>query len=183
MATVHTVGHGARTLEELVSVLRSAEIELLVDVRMFPRSRRHPYFSRDALEDSLPEREVDYEWRGEALGGRRKGAVHSRHPAWRNASFRAYADHMDSQEFRSALEGLKRRSREGTRLALMCAETLWWRCHRRLIADALTVDGLAVEHLIHAGERRSHTLHEALRVDDSGLPVYDLGVKRELPFG
>lgn len=179
---VWTVGHGARPLDEFITVLRSAAIELCVDVRMFPGSRRHPHFSRDALTDRLRTQGIDYEWRGEALGGRRKGADASRHPAWRNDSFRAYADHMDSKEFRSALDRLGAEAAEGKRAAIMCAETLWWRCHRRLIADALTVAGVEVVHLIGEREHQPHKLHEALRVDDDGRPVYDVGVEAELPF-
>jgi uncharacterized protein (DUF488 family) len=182
MATVWTVGHGARSLDDFVDVLRSASLELLVDVRMFPGSRRHPHFSRDALERSLGGYGIAYDWRGEALGGRRKPAAASRHPAWRNDSFRAYADHMDTPEFRQALVRLEDEAGGGTRLAVMCAETLWWRCHRRLISDALTVDGIEVIHLLAPDQHQPHKLHEALRRDENGRPVYDVGVDAELPL-
>jgi uncharacterized protein (DUF488 family) len=182
MTSVWTVGHGARELEGFIDVLRSARIELLVDVRMFPGSRRHPHFSRESLAASLHGIGIRYDWRGEALGGRRKGAEASRHPAWRNDSFRAYADHMDTPLFRDALAQLQDEATSGTRLAVMCAETLWWKCHRRLIADALTVHGYEVVHLITPDEHSPHKLHDALRTDDDGLPVYDVGVEAELPF-
>jgi uncharacterized protein (DUF488 family) len=182
MPVVYTVGHGARGLDEFLAVLRSADIELLVDVRMFPGSRRHPHFSRETFERVLPESGIDYSWRGEALGGRRKGAAGSRHHAWRNDSFRAYADHMDTEPFGTALGSLEDEARSGKRLTVMCAETLWWKCHRRLIADALTIDGFDVVHLIGAEDHQPHKLHDAVRADEQGRPVYDVGVEPELPF-
>lgn len=161
MATIFTVGHGTRTLDELVRVVRSVDVELIVDVRRFPGSRRHPHFAREELELTLPTNNVSYDWRGETLGGRRSsrdGPPTTRHPAWRNAGFRNYADYMDTQTFRDALMELERDA-ETTPLAIMCAETLWWRCHRRLIADALTVEGLDVLHLVDAGKTQTHVLH------------------------
>jgi uncharacterized protein (DUF488 family) len=177
MTTVYTVGHGTRTIEELGAVLKSADVSRLVDVRRFPGSRRHPHFAREALEASLPSMGIAYDWRGEALGGRRSSkdlGRPSRHPAWRNEAFRGYADYMDSRDFRSALEELERDAASEP-LAMMCAETLWWRCHRRLVADALTVHGLDVVHLINPSEAQNHKLHPSLRVED-GRPVYDVGV-------
>lgn len=173
-AVVFTVGHGNRPLDELIAVLRDAEVEVLVDVRRFPGSRRHPYFARESLETSLPEAEINYEWWGETLGGRRKPASDSPNVVWRNDSFRAYADHMGSEEFRAALQQIQ--DRAGTsRQAVMCAETLWWRCHRRLIADALVARGLAVVHL-GMGRDDDHRLNESARVADDGRLVYDVGV-------
>lgn len=182
MAVVYSVGHGARPLDEFIAVLSSAELELLVDVRRFPGSRRHPHFAREALEHSLPQHSIRYEWRGETLGGRRKPAPDSRHPAWRNDSFRAYADFMDTTTFRSALHQLEDEASAGARLAVMCAETLWWRCHRRLIADALTVDGFEVVHLIAPDQQQPHKPNEVMRIDEHGAPVYDLGVEAQLPL-
>jgi uncharacterized protein (DUF488 family) len=176
-----TVGHGARSLDDLGEVLTSAGVGRLVDVRRFPGSRRHPHLGRASLEVELPARGVAYSWAGEELGGRRNprtGA--SRHPAWRDPDFRAYADHMDSPEFRLALTDLMDLAGADPPLAVMCAETLWWRCHRRLIADAATVRGLPVVHLMAKGKEDPHLLHPALRVGDDGWPVYDLGVSRPL---
>ncbi|MGH2754242.1 MAG: DUF488 family protein [Actinomycetota bacterium] len=134
-------------MEEFLEVLRDAAIELLVDVRRFPGSRRHPHFSKDQLAASLAEHGIAYEWWGEALGGRRNADASSDlHLEWRNAAFRAYAVHMDTDVFKRALADLERRALD-TRVAIMCAETLWWRCHRRLIADALVADGYEVIHL------------------------------------
>lgn len=182
MAVLYTVGHGARPLDEFVAVLQSASLGVLIDVRRFPGSRRHPHFAREALESSLPNAGVRYEWRGETLGGRRKPATDSRHHAWRNDSFRAYADHMDSEEFRAALRELEGLVQGGTKVAVMCAETLWWKCHRRLIADAATLDGLDVIHLVGERDHQAHKLHESVRRDENGLAAYDVGATGELPL-
>ena len=179
MALVHTIGHGTKTSAELIEMLQSAGVCRLVDVRRFPGSRRHPQFSRAALARSLRVAELDYEWRGEELGGRRKGAENSRHPAWRNRSFRAYADHMDTAEFRAAVEAIEEAAGCES-AAVLCAETLWWHCHRRLIADALLLRGTFVEHLLSAGSAQEHPLHPAARAADDGWPVYDLGVTPDL---
>jgi uncharacterized protein (DUF488 family) len=178
--TVYTVGHGARSLDDFVAVLHAAQIGRLVDVRRYPGSRRHPHFGRDALAASLPAAGVVYDFRGDELGGRRRPVPETRHPAWRDPSFRAYADYMDTPAFRAALAKLEADAAAGPPLAFMCAETLWWQCHRRLIADALAVRGVEVVHLMSAGERRLHAIHPDLRVDDEGRPVYDLHVTGDL---
>lgn len=181
--TLFTVGHGTRSVDELVAVAASGGVERIVDVRRFPGSRRHPHLAGEALATSLAERGVAYEWWGEALGGRRKGASPSRHPAWENASFRAYADHMDTPAFRAALGRLLDEVATGSATAVMCAETLWWRCHRRLIADAAVLLGTPVVHLV---DERTHTAHQVLpaaRAGDDGWPVYDVGVQGSLDTG
>lgn len=172
MATAFTIGHGTRTTEGLLEALRAAGARLLVDVRRFPGSRRHPHLARAALEASLPAAGIDYSWRGDALGGRRAapdGAT--RHPAWRVDAFRHYADWMDGPEFQAALARLEADAAV-TPLAVMCAETLWWRCHRRLIADALVARGHRVLNIMGAGAPQEHRLNPAARVVD-GRPVYD----------
>jgi uncharacterized protein (DUF488 family) len=183
MGTVFTCGHGTRTLEELVALLRSASVTRLVDVRRYPGSRRHPQFGKDSLAAALPGSGIIYDWRGEVLGGRRSApkGTRSRHPAWRVDAFRAYADYMDTPAFREALTRLEQDAAREP-LAVMCAETLWWRCHRRLIADALAVDGHEVIHLLSPTDRQPHPLHPQLRVDEDGRPVYDKGVDATL-FG
>ncbi len=175
---VYTVGHGTRSTEELVEVLREAGVEILVDVRRYPGSRRHPHFARAALEESLPAAGVGYEWRGEALGGRRQPRPDSANVAWRVAAFRGYADHLASEEFRTALAELEERAATVAQ-AVMCAETLWWRCHRRLIADSLVSDGHEVVHL-GMGRNVRHTLHEAARRSERGVLVYDVGLTPSL---
>jgi uncharacterized protein (DUF488 family) len=169
-----TVGHGTRSAEELVEVLGSASVSHLVDVRRFPGSRRHPQFGRDALECFLAARGVAYEWRGD-LGGRRSPSSQrqSRHGALTNTAFRNFADHMDTPEFRAALMQLERDAAGEARLAIMCAETLWWRCHRRMISDALELHGIEVIHLVDAATHRPHRLHDTVRADPRGWPVYD----------
>jgi uncharacterized protein (DUF488 family) len=179
--TVFTVGHGTRSVEELAAILRAAGVGRLVDVRRFPGSRRHPHLAREALVASLPPLGIEYAWRGDVLGGRRRAIAASRHPAWRVEAFRAYADYMDTPAFRAALGELEADAQRSPPMAVMCAETLWWRCHRRLIADALTVDGHEVIHLLSEKARAPHELSKHLRVDDEGRPVYDLGESLELP--
>ena len=170
-ATLYTVGHGTRALDDFVRLLHEHRINELVDVRRYPGSRRNPQFARATLEQELPARGIAYSWRGDRLGGRRHGGSASRHSGLRNTAFRAYADHMDSAEFREALSELLDDARE-RRVGVMCAETVWWRCHRRLIADAATMRGVDVVHL-GMGTPQPHVVTPALRPDDHGFPVYD----------
>lgn len=147
-----TVGHGTRTTEELAAVLQDGSVERLVDVRRFPGSRRHPHLSRERLSAELP---LAYEWWGEELGGRRKLGPDSRHPEWRNESFRAYADWADTPVFQEALDRLLAVA-AATPTAVMCSETVWWRCHRRIIADVTVRRGVEVVHLLDVGEHQPH---------------------------
>jgi uncharacterized protein (DUF488 family) len=179
---VFTVGHGNRSLDDLVATLEAAGVARLVDVRRHPGSRRFPHFAGAALAESLPRAGIVYDFRGDELGGRRGPARVSRHPAWRDPSFRAYADYMDTAPFRQALVRLEADA-ERTPLAFMCAETLWWQCHRRLVADALAVRGAEVVHLFGPGEQRLHALHPDLRAGEDGWPVYDVHVTGDLLGG
>ncbi|WP_222851018.1 DUF488 family protein [Phytoactinopolyspora mesophila] len=171
---VLTVGHGARAGETFLRVLEAAEVGTLVDVRRFPGSRRHPQFGRDALAAALGESRIAYEWQGEALGGRRSRHDQTRHTALINVAFAGYADHMDTPPFRDAVNTLVVRSGNGERVAIMCAETLWWRCHRSLIADALVCRGASVIHLLDVGRQENHRERPTMRPDDDGWPVYDV---------
>ena len=184
MPTSFTVGHGTRSTEELVAVLRAAGVGRLVDVRRHPGSTRHPHLGEGPLRRALPDLGIAYEWWGEELGGRRSRRPDgSRHPVWENPSFQGYADHTDTPTFRDAVTRLVDAGRnEGTRppFAVMCAETLWWRCHRRLIADALEVRGVEVVHLLDVGKSQPHRLHPGLRVGDDGWPVYDVGAPQAM---
>ena len=171
---LYTVGHGARSLEELVAVLSSVRVTRLVDVRRFPGSRRHPHFGRDALAVSLPAHGLAYDFRGDVFGGRRAPAPLSRHGAWREPAFRGYADHMDTDVFRAALATLIDDATRDT-IAIMCAETLWWQCHRRLISDALVARGARVTHLLSATSTQEHALAPDLVRVEGGWPVYDVG--------
>lgn len=132
----------------------------MIDVRRHPAGRRQPHLARERLAVDLPARGIGYEWWGETLGGRRQlSGDDSR--GWRNPAFAGYAEHMTTPEFGDALARLEDRARSGEALAIMCAETVWWRCHRRLIADALVGDGISVEHLIDQVPGRLHRLTPA----------------------
>ncbi|HXF81201.1 MAG TPA: DUF488 domain-containing protein [bacterium] len=167
---VVTVGHSTRSLEEFLALLREAGVTVLVDVRIAPGSRRHPHFCQDALAAALAAVGIRYEHEPD-LGGRRRIRPDSPHVGWRTPGFRAYADHMDSESFRRALDRVIALARTGT-VALMCAEALPWRCHRQLIADALLARGVPVMHLLGPGERRPHALPPFARVEGDRL-VYD----------
>lgn len=163
-STVRTIGHGTRTTDELAALLAEAGVNTLVDVRRYPAGRRQPHLSRERLAIDVPERGLSYEWWGEELGGRRTADARTLAASgWRNPSFAAYEAYMRTPPFRSGLEVLEERARGGEGLAIMCAETLWWRCHRRLIADALVADGFAVEHLVDRVPGRPHPSPEAGR--------------------
>jgi len=172
-ARVYTVGHGARPAAALLAVLREAGVALVWDIRRFPGSRRHPQFNRESLAVALPEAGIGYEWEGAALGGRRSRSATTRHTALRDRAFAGYADHMDTAEFRAGVERLLERAAT-TPLAIMCAETPWWRCHRMLVADALVMRGAEVVHLLEPGRRQPHRPHSAARRGDDGWPVYDV---------
>jgi uncharacterized protein (DUF488 family) len=174
---IFTVGHGTRPIESFLAILGPAGVRRLVDVRTGPGSRRHPQFGQDALSASLEARGIEYVWRKD-LGGFRKPRPDSPHVALRNDAFRGYADHMDTEEFRSVLAWLIETSRD-TPTVIMCAESLWWRCHRRMISDALTVAGCDVVHLLDEGRREPHPLNTSARVEGSRL-VYDVGAQQAL---
>ena len=169
---IWSVGHGARPLEDFLETLRASDIKTLADVRSQPGSRRHPHFGAKPLAAALGEIGVAYVHLPE-LGGRREPRPDSPHRALRVAAFRGYADHMSSEEFARGYERLTSLARE-SRTAFMCAETLWWRCHRRLVADRLTVDGWTVTHLFAPGKSEPHVLWDAARIDNGNL-VYDAG--------
>jgi uncharacterized protein (DUF488 family) len=143
--TVFTVGHSTRSLEDFTNLLTDAYVRELVDVRSVPRSRRHPQFEGQALASSMPAARIAYVHEG-ALGGFRRPRPKSANTGWEHPAFRGYADHMASEEFREALTRLQARAREQP-TCVMCAEAQWWRCHRRLIADALVIRGWRVLHL------------------------------------
>jgi len=169
---IWSVGHGARPLEDFLETLRASDIKTLADIRSQPGSRRHPHFGANPLAAALGEIGVAYVHLPE-LGGRREPRAESPHRALRVAAFRGYADHMSSEEFARGYERLTSLARE-SRTAFMCAETLWWRCHRRLVADRLTVDGWTVTHLFAPGKSEPHVLWDAARIDNGNL-VYDAG--------
>ena len=164
--TLLTVGHGTSTPEELSARLAGAGVELLVDVRRFPGSRKHPHLSREAMQEWLP---VDYRWE-ERLGGRRPLPPDSPDVALRNASFRGYAAWMRTSDFRVALADVLAEPRCS---AVMCSESVWWRCHRRMVADAaVLLHDVDVLHLMPDGRLTPHPPTDGVRVDGDSL-VYD----------
>jgi uncharacterized protein (DUF488 family) len=170
LATLCTIGHSTRSFEELVSALKAHGIETLVDIRAFPASRRLPHFNREALEASLPPLGIRYLWM-KALGGYRKTTRQdSPHSALRNASFRNYADHTLTPEFESAIAELLRMART-SRTAYMCAERIYFRCHRMIVSDWLVAHGHEVFHIDAEGPSRPHELLPEARLID-GQVIY-----------
>ncbi len=164
---IWTVGHSTRSAEEFVALLQAYDIELVADVRRFPGSRRLPQFGSEALAAHLEHAGIAYTWLA-ALGGRRRPAADSINLGWRHAAFRAYADHVASEEFAEGLFELEMLAR-GLRTAVMCAEVLWWRCHRRLIADVLTALGTSVVHIRDASHSEVHCLAPPARLQGGAL--------------
>jgi len=144
--TIHTIGHSTRTLDEFIALLKAHIIELLIDVRRWPASRRFPHFHKDALDQALAKENIGYIWRGD-LGGFRKPSADSPNTGWRVSAFRAYADFMLTVEFAGLIEQLEKIAAE-KRIALMCAEAVPWRCHRQLLSDAFLVRGWTVRHVL-----------------------------------
>lgn len=183
-----TVGHGTLAEADFARLLAGAGVSSVVDVRSYPGSRRHPQFGREAMERWLPEWGLAYRW-VPALGGRRRPAPSSRNVALRHPAFRAYADHMATGEFTAALEAVVAAAADaavatGGGPTVMCAESLWWRCHRRLLADAaMLLHGTEVMDLFHDGRLSAHRPAEEARVDESGVVVYDVGTEQGLPLG
>lgn len=165
--SVFTIGHSTRQFAEFVALLRENDVAAIADVRRFPGSRRHPEYGRDALSAALAAHGLGYCWLPE-LGGRRRTRPDSPNTAWRSPAFRGYAGHMTSDEFRSGYRRLVAFC-AAQPMALMCAELLWWRCHRALIADALVADGVAVVHILGAGKTAAHELRPPARLADGHL--------------
>jgi uncharacterized protein (DUF488 family) len=176
--SLHTVGHGTLAATAFATLLDDAGIQRVVDVRAFPGSRHNPQFGRAEMEQWIPAAGLDYAWLRE-LGGRRKPRPDSKHVALRNDAFRAYADYMETVEFREAVDELL--AVVGTEPAtVMCSESVWWRCHRRLIADHLElVRGVGVVHLMHDGRVTPHVPTEGVRLAGDSL-VYDVGTTPSL---
>ena len=160
--TIWTVGHSTRTAEEFNEILSSHSIKAIVDVRSFPSSRRFPHFNQLQLAPALSAEGIAYHHSSQ-LGGRRRPSANSKNTAWQNASFRAYADHMESEQFASGIENLLAISAEAN-TAIMCAESLWWRCHRSLISDFLKAEGATVLHIVDKEKVEEHPYTSAARI-------------------
>ena len=164
---IWTIGHSTRAADEFNEILLALGMKTLVDVRSFPGSRRYPHFNKPQLDGSLAAVGIHYT-HNPKLGGRRRPNPASKNTAWQNSSFRAYADHMESQEFKEGVEELLEVARKN-RTVIMCAESLWWRCHRSLIADYLKATGFEVIHILNSKKTEAHPYTSAARIVDGVL--------------
>ncbi|HEV8618630.1 MAG TPA: DUF488 domain-containing protein [Candidatus Udaeobacter sp.] len=200
ISRIWTIGHSTRAIDIFISLLEENGIKVVADVRRLPGSKRYPQFNRETLAKSLKEHGIRYEHFPE-LGGRRKAKKDSHNTAWRNASFRGYADHMETEEFRTGIERLLDLAQEtqpirspssspspqrekgsplpsgegrgeGNRIALMCAEAVWWRCHRALISDYLKMRGVEVVHIVDAKKTEPHPYTSAARIVNGELKYH-----------
>lgn len=180
LVTVYTLGHSTRPLDEFLTLAAEHGVRRLFDVRRYPASRRYPHFSREPLAAGAAQAGMAYE-HVEALGGRRDAAPDSRNTAWRNAAFRGYADHAATPEFRAALDRIIDAAGREV-VAIFCAEAVPWRCHRRIIADALVARSVAVKHILASRRTEAHELHADARVLDDATVIYtvELGDQMEL---
>ena len=175
-----TYGHGTDSAERTAAILGAAGVASLVDIRIAPGSKRNPQFARDAMRAWLPEAGIAYRWE-RRLGGFRKPGPGNPDVAWREDMFRGYAEHMRSPDFRTAIEAVLAEAEAETaaepdthQVTVMCSESLWWRCHRRLVADfAAVARGIEVSHLMHDGRLEPHRPTPGVRLRDDGLLVYD----------
>ena len=165
---IWTIGHSTRTIDEFISLLEENEIKLLADVRAWPGSKRYPHFNKDALAESLSAQGIRYEHFPE-LGGKRKSKPDSHNTAWRNASFRGYADYMETEQFQKGIERLLDVAANAGPTAIMCAEAVWWRCHRSLVADYLKARGVEVLHVLGTNKVDSHPYTPAARIVNGEL--------------
>ncbi len=168
---IWTIGHSTHSAERFLTMLESFSIQVLVDIRNYPGSSRYPQFNRESLEITMKEAGIAYRHMKE-LGGRRKPLPGSVNNAWRNEAFRGYADHMSEPDFLTAMEKLQTTA-SLKRTAFMCSESLWWRCHRSLVADFLKVRGWIVMHIMSPGKAEEHPYTGPARIEDGNL-VYSL---------
>jgi len=169
---VWTIGHSTRTLEKLVEMLRSFEIELVADIRSYPGSRRYPQFNKESLEVSLPENNIQYV-HIKKLGGRRKVNPESKNTVWRHEAFRGYADYMETEKFKEGIRELEKISLQ-QRTAFMCSEAVWWRCHRSMVSDYLKAHGWKVMHIMDVGKEEEHPYTAPAKIVNGEL-TYQVG--------
>ncbi|WP_354357432.1 DUF488 domain-containing protein [Pedobacter sp. UYP30] len=168
---IWTIGHSTHSFQVFLEMLQSFEIEMLVDIRRHPGSRKYPQFNQDVLSECLQEHHINYIYLKD-LGGRRKAKPNSHNIAWRNASFKGYADYMETGEFKGAAEILEQLAEEAN-VAFMCSEAVWWRCHRSLVADYLKIRGWNVMHIMGVGKETQHPYTSAATVTDGLLSYQD----------
>lgn len=164
---IYTIGHSTHTADRFLELLREHGVRQLADVRLIPKSARHPHFARERLAPFLEANGIGYRHFAD-LGGHRRPRPDSPNTAWRVEAFRGYADHMATEPFRRAVEALLGFADAG-RTAVMCAEAVWWRCHRRLLSDALLVRGVPVRHILSSADPKPHELSEFARERDGGV--------------
>jgi uncharacterized protein (DUF488 family) len=164
---IYTIGHSTRTFGEFIGLLQTFSIEMLMDVRSYPRSRRYPHFNKENLSRELPLKDILY-LHIPSLGGRRKALLQSKNAVWKNDAFRGYADYMETGEFKKGIDELEE---AGTRYrtAFMCSEAVWWRCHRSMIADYLKVNGWTVLHILNGKKAEEHPFTAAAKIVDGNL--------------
>ncbi len=165
-----TVGHSTRTLQKLISLLKEHGVQVLVDVRRWPSSKRNPQYNRGELQRSLETEGIEYVWLGEELGGYRREGLGEESPnkGWSSRGFRNYADHTLTREFQKGVEKLLSYAEKRT-VAIMCSEKFYWRCHRRIISDYLKAKGHKVTHIIEKGEAREHKLTDFAKIENGKL--------------
>lgn len=164
---IWTIGHSTHTLDDFITMLKSFKIELVADIRSFPGSRRYPHFNKESLAVSLPENDIEY-MHLKDLGGRRKTKTDSHNTGWRVAAFRGYADYMETNNFKNAIQELKLVADE-KRVVFMCAESVWWRCHRSLVSDYLKHQGWTVIHIMNTGKGDEHPYTSPARIVENKL--------------
>jgi len=169
---VWTIGHSTLSIEEFLQLLQMNEIKMLADVRSFPSSRRYPHFNRVEISESLVTEGIEYVHLPE-LGGRRRARPDSTNIAWRNPSFRGYADYMETDAFHTGIDRLIEIAKNNT-TAIMCAEAVWWRCHRGLIADYLKASGVDVTHINSTTSNTAHPYTSAARIINGQLSYKEL---------
>ena len=164
---IWTIGHSTRSLDEFLTLLHSFNIQLVVDIRSYPGSRRYPQFNKEALQISLPKNNIKYIHLKE-LGGRRKADPHSINIAWRNEAFRGFADYMQTDEFKKGINELQQLAIH-ERIVYMCSEAVWWRCHRSMVSDYLKSLGWTVMHLMDKGKAEEHPYTSPARIVNGKL--------------
>jgi uncharacterized protein (DUF488 family) len=168
ISRIWTIGHSTRRIDIFLSLLEENGIKLVADVRMFPGSKRYPQFGREALAKSLNEHGIRYEHFPE-LGGRRKAKRDSKNTAWRNEAFRGYADYMETEDFRNGIARLVGLAHQSGPTAIMCAEAVWWRCHRSLISDYLKARSVEVIHILDEKKTEPHPFTFAAQIVNGDL--------------
>ncbi len=164
MPVIMTIGHSTRSFAELVELLNKNGVTMLIDIRTIPKSRTNPQFSSDTLAETLPKENIKYKHMV-ALGGLRHAKASSPNKVWKNASFRGYADYMETVPFREALDKLLHLAHKDN-VAIMCSEAVWWRCHRSMVADELVARGVSVGHIMDGKHCQLHTLRPFAHVED-----------------